>query len=142
MSIDVTDLQGIIKLDKKKIKAAAARVLKFLGEADAELSLLLVDDDYIRLLNHKYLDIDSRTDVLAFSMREGEGVPMDSLILGDVVISVETAMREARKRKIPIMKELYLYLAHGILHLLGYDDGNPPDKDKMKAKEIQLLEVM
>ncbi|NQV04742.1 MAG: rRNA maturation RNase YbeY, partial [Candidatus Omnitrophica bacterium] len=60
-------------------------------------------------------------------------------VLGDVVVSAETARREARKRKVPIQKEICLYLVHGILHLLGYDDKKSIDRKRMRAKEKELL---
>lgn len=142
MRIDIMDLQDMVRLDKDKIKRQALKVLKALGEEKAELSLLFIDDSYIKRLNYKYRGIDSRTDVLAFPMREGEGLSKDSPILGDVAISIETAKREAEKRKLPFQKELNLYLAHGILHLLGYDDENLSDRKKMKVKEAQLVEDM
>jgi probable rRNA maturation factor len=142
MQIAITDLQNITKIDKNKIKECAGFALRALGETRAELSLLFVDDAYIKGLNRKYRGLNSRTDVLAFSIREGNAYFKDSPILGDIVISTETARREARKRKIPIQKELCLYLAHGILHLLGYDDDKVSHRDKMKAREMELLEVM
>ena len=142
MRIDIMDLQDMVRLDKDKIKRHVLKALKTLGEEKAELSLLFVNDSYIKRLNHKYRGIDSKTDVLAFPMREGEGLSKDSPILGDVAISIETAKREAKKRKSPFQKELDLYLAHGILHLLGYDDENPGDRKKMQVKEAQLVEAM
>ncbi len=142
MRIDILNLQNKVRVDKKGIKGCAERMLEAMGERKAELSLLFVDDSCIRELNWHYRKVKSRTDVLAFSMREGEGLARDSLILGDVVISTETARREARKRKILTQKEMYLYLVHGILHLLGYDDRNRIDRKRMKTKELELLEAM
>lgn len=142
MKVDIKDLQDKVKLDKTKIVRCAKLVLREIGESGAELSLLFVNDSYIRVLNQKYRHIDSKTDVLAFSMREGQGPTMNSPILGDVVISTETAEREAKKRKIPVQKEILLYLAHGILHLLGYEDEVPRDRKKMMLKQQQLLEIM
>ena len=142
MRIDIMDLQAKVKIDKKKIKKHVEMTLKRLGEDRAELSLLFVDDAYIRKLHNKYRGINSRTDVLAFPMREGEGLPKDSPVLGDVVLSTETAKRESKRRKITLQKEMDMYLVHGILHLLGHDDRRPNDRKRMKVIEAQLLEVM
>ncbi len=109
-----------------------------MGESEAELSLVLVNDMYIRNLNWKYRRKDSATDVLAFPMRDSRR--LSGVILGDVVISVETAAREAKKRKKDLQDELDLYFVHGILHLLGYDDEKPRARKKMKDKEKELME--
>lgn len=137
MKIDIQDLQSVEKIDKNKIIECADYVLKAMNEDDAELSLVLVNDTYIRNLNWKYRRKDSATDVLAFSMRDSRG--LSGSILGDVVISVETAKREARKRKKDFQEELDLYFVHGILHLLGYDDEKPRARKKMKEKEKELM---
>ncbi len=142
MKVDIRDLQNKLKIDKEKITKCAEFILKEMGEDSAELSLLFVNDSHIKRLNRKYRDVDLKTDVLAFSMREGHGLPEGSPILGDVVISTETAKREAKKRRIPIQKEILLYLAHGILHLLGYKDETASDKKKMMLKQKEFLEAM
>ncbi|MBU1912201.1 MAG: rRNA maturation RNase YbeY [Candidatus Omnitrophica bacterium] len=138
MKLDIQNLQSIAKIDKDKIKNCADRVLNAMGENEAELSLVLVNDMYIRNLNWKYRRKDSATDVLAFPMRDSRG--LSGVILGDVVISVETAAKEAKKRKKDLQDELDLYFVHGILHLLGYDDEKPRARKKMKDKEKELME--
>ncbi|PIV39414.1 MAG: rRNA maturation RNase YbeY, partial [Candidatus Omnitrophica bacterium CG02_land_8_20_14_3_00__42_8] len=120
MKIDIQNLQSVAKVNKNKVIECAGYVLKAMGESDAELSLVLVNDMHIRNLNWKYRRNDSATDVLAFPMRDSRR--LSGVILGDVVISVETAKREAKKRKKALQDELDLYFVHGILHLLGYDD--------------------
>jgi probable rRNA maturation factor len=110
-------------------------------DGPAELSIALVDDATIRGLNRDYRDKDRTTDVLAFSMREGEvlasridGPPL----LGDVIISVPTASRQARKNKKPLREELTMLLAHGLLHLLGYDHQTDKQEVEMGALTRQL----
>jgi len=142
MRVDIRDLQNEVKIDPKRVIKCAKSVLKGVGEDKAELSLLFVNDSYIRRLNRRYRRVNSKTDVLAFSMREGKGPSKHRPILGDVVISAETAKREAKKRKRTLHKEMTLYLVHGILHLLGYDDKNPCDRKMMRAKEKELLEAV
>ncbi len=142
MNIAIRDLQGKVRIDKSRLKRWAGSVLREMGEGKAELSVILVSDSYIKKLNWRYRRVRSRTDVLAFPMREGNGPSKHGLILGDVVISTQTAKREAEKRGVPVYREVALYLAHGILHLLGYDDRANSDRKRMKAKECELLEVM
>jgi probable rRNA maturation factor len=139
MKIYIQNLQDAIKLDKQKILKCAAHVLNAMNERDAELSLVFVNDTYIRRLNWKYRNADSKTDVLAFPMREGKGLPKNNPLLGDVVISVETAKKEAKKRHRDFQDELDLYLIHGILHLLGYDDEKRAAKKRMREKERELI---
>jgi len=141
MRIDIQNLQAAVKLDKRKILKCARHVLSAMHEQDAELSLLFVSNAYIRNLNWKYRRVDLATDVLAFPMRKGKRLPNDIHILGDVVISVETAKKESKKRRIPFQKELELYLVHGILHLLGYDDEKSKDRKKMKTREREILKL-
>lgn len=142
MVIDIRNLQDRVNIDEAKVRSCAKRALIDMGEEGVELSILFVNDAYIKRLNSKYRDTDSKTDVLAFSMRQGEGISQHSEILGDVVISTQTARREAVRRKEPVQKELDLYLIHGILHLLGYDDEKPGARKKMRAKEKELLGEM
>jgi len=104
------------------------------------LSILLVDDDEITQLNRKYLSRDHPTNVLAFAMGEGEDRELNPYLLGDVVISTETAHKEARQRGLTVQEEMALLLVHGILHLLGYEhEGAPEEAAKMQAKEQEVL---
>lgn len=103
-----------------------------------ELSILLVDDEEIHRLNLQYLGRDRPTNVLAFPMDGPEGY-----LLGDVVISTETAEREAEERGVPFEEHLALLLIHGILHLLGYDHERGGEEEViMRAKEEELLQVV
>jgi probable rRNA maturation factor len=140
LRIDIQNLQNIEKINRNKIIECAGHVLGAMGEDDAELSLVLVNDMYIRNLNWKYRRRDFATDVLAFPMRDSRR--LSGSILGDVVISVETAKREARKRKKDFQEELDFYFVHGILHLLGYDDEKPRARKKMKLKEQEILKLL
>ena len=111
-----------------------------MGYRESELSVLLVDDDEITQLNRHYLCRDHATNVLAFSMRDGENNHLHPDILGDVVISTETAQREARQRDVTIDEEMALLLVHGILHLLGYDhEVDTQEAAAMKAKEQEVM---
>jgi probable rRNA maturation factor len=118
----------------------AERILGDLGCRDSELSILLVDDDEMQRLNREYLSRDHPTNVLAFAMRDGEDQHVHPALLGDVVISAETAQREALQRDVTLEAEMALLLAHGILHLLGYDHENDPKETaQMETKEQEIL---
>ncbi len=103
-----------------------------MGLPEAELSLLLVDDREIRELNHRFLGRDRPTNVLAFSMREGEYSSLHPNLLGDLVISIETAKRQSKQTDLNEMEMLILLLIHGILHLIGYEH----ERGKKEAREM------
>ena len=142
MQIHIMDLQNKVRLEKTRLTRCAEFVLSKMGEEEAEVSLVFTTDSHIKRLNRKYRKVNSETDVLAFSMREGRGEHQKIPILGDVVISTQTAEREAKRRKVSIQKEISLYLVHGILHLLGYDDKRACDRKRMDARQAELLEAM
>ena len=126
-------------LNKKKLDSIVRFVLKSLGVNDANISIVFVSDREIRHLNFLYRKKNVPTDVLSFSMREGKRIKRDSAILGDVVISVDRARRQAKRFNSTFKREIYLYIIHGILHLLGYDDEKASSRKKMQKKEIQIL---
>ncbi len=108
-------------------------MLRALGRQDAELSILLCDDSVIHALNRAYRGRDRPTDVLAFAMREGEGGSVSDHVLGDVVISIDTARSQAHGGGRTIAEEVTTLLAHGLLHLLGYDHRTRAEERRMKA---------
>ena len=127
----------------RDVHADAGRVLAAMGEAGAELVVSLVGDAEMHVLNRDYRGKDRPTDVLAFAMREGEPTPDGGNVLGDVVISVDTAARQAAERGVTIAAEVRDLLIHGILHLLGYDhEVSANESRRMKAKERWLRRVL
>jgi len=99
-----------------------------------------VDDHQIKKLNQKYLYRSRPTDVISFSQIEGEFSHININLLGDVVISVETAKRQAKQVKTTLQDEITFLLIHGILHLLGYDHESSTKKSReMRAKERELF---
>jgi probable rRNA maturation factor len=99
-----------------------------------------VDDQQIKKLNKEYLRRSRPTDVISFSQIEGEFSHINPHLLGDVVISVETAQRQAKENNNTLPDEITFLLIHGILHLLGYDhEGSVRKAREMKAKEKELL---
>lgn len=120
------------------LRRSARRLLAGMALDGAELSLLLVSDAEMRRLNAEWRGKDRPTDVLAFAQREGGGATPDGL-LGDVVISVDTARRQARTRRHPLGREAERLLVHGVLHLLGYDhERSAREAARMKRKEREL----
>jgi probable rRNA maturation factor len=117
----------------------AEAMLVSLGLDDAELSILLCDDGTIRQLNRRYRNKNKATDVLAFPMQEGPGPATNPGLLGDVVISVPTAARQAEEHDRPIIQEVTFLLAHGLLHLLGYDHATKREEREMRAQTEDLL---
>jgi probable rRNA maturation factor len=105
------------------------------------VSLVFVDDDYIQSLNSEYRGINSPTDVLSFAMMEGEAIPgqEEELILGDVVVSLETAQRQAGEYGHSFRRETAFLTVHGVLHLLGYDHQEEEDREEMRRKEEENL---
>lgn len=125
------------------MKSLARRLLQTENCSDAtEVSILLTDDKQIAELNRTYREIEGPTDVLSFSQIEGEDEFADEAeesLLGDIVISVETAQRQAQERGHSLDDEMDTLLAHGLLHLLGYDHAEPDEADRMFALQNELL---
>jgi probable rRNA maturation factor len=121
-----------------EVRRRAERMLERLGLGARELSVLLTDDKRIHRLNRDYRGKDRPTDVLAFAMGEGEGAGADEL-LGDVVISLETAARQALGRRRAPLDEVTHLLAHGVLHLVGYDHQTDAEHRAMQRATRTLL---
>lgn len=124
----------------------AEKVLHKLGQPEAEISLSFISDRRIQSLNRIYRGKDQPTDVLAFSLANSKQVKVKKkgdrpppLFLGDVVISVPTARRQARERRHSLRREIAWLMIHGILHLLGYDHEKAADARRMRRKERVLL---
>jgi probable rRNA maturation factor len=113
-------------------------MLDALDMANSELSILLTGDDQIKILNRVYRRKNRPTDVLAFAQREGALADRAGRLLGDVVVSVPTARRQARARGAGLILELTLLLAHGLLHLIGWDH-ETPSKDRLMRREANRL---
>jgi len=122
------------------IHQTAQVILNALDCPDAELSILIVDDPQIASLNSEYLNRNGPTNVIAFPMREGEYSEITPHLLGDVVISADTALREGQIAGIPIEKRMTELLVHGILHLLGY--GHETDEAEALAMEDKSRTIL
>jgi rRNA maturation RNase YbeY len=114
--------------------------LKSIGLPESELSVLFIGDRAMRTLNLRYRGRDETTDVLSFSMREGRFPFIRPEMLGDIVISLPVAVRQARREGHTIVNEIDRLLVHGLAHLLGYDhERSPREARRMRRKEHELL---
>jgi probable rRNA maturation factor len=139
MAVLVSGTASAKGVERRALARKAKIVLAAIELADGELSVSLVGDEEIRRLNREYRGKDRATDVLSFSLREGEHGDVASA-LGDVVISLETAARQARERRATIEWEVDRLLVHGILHLAGYDhEVSAREERRMKRKEREML---
>jgi probable rRNA maturation factor len=133
------------------VQRRARKMLAHLALRDVELSIALVDDPTIHELNRTYRRKDKPTDVLAFSMIEQRGDarrkrgargPVDPAawrgLLGDVIISIDTAAHQAAQRNRPLLDEITMLLGHGLLHLLGYDHHTDVEEREMTARTREL----
>jgi probable rRNA maturation factor len=126
------------RVDRRRLRSRARRVLGAVGQSRAELSIRLVDDAEMRELNAAWRGRDRSTDVLAFSLLEGEDAGRRGALLGDVVLGVETAARQARRRRRSLDEELARLLIHGTLHLLGRDHQRVSEARAMRAEERRV----
>ncbi len=117
--------QKLVKLDRVGLRRDVRKILELLGAGQKELSLMIVDDEEIRKINRDYLRRDRPTNVIAFSLTEGDFGDVNPGVLGDAVVSVDAAAREARTAGIPIEDSILYLIIHGILHLAGYDHEGP-----------------
>jgi len=133
--------QGVALASSLDLLAQRATiVLSAIDAADAELSVVLCGDDTIRTLNAEWRAKDAATDVLSFP--QGEMPPGAPRHLGDVVISVDTAQRQADELGHALDDELGVLLTHGVLHLLGHDHHEADDRAAMLEEEARLLETI
>jgi probable rRNA maturation factor len=114
-----------------------------LGSPDSELSIVIVDDEEIAALNQEYLNHQGPTNVISFPMQEGDFSGVNPGLLGDVVISIDTAEREGRDAGIAVAERFDELLIHGILHLFGYDHvGDEEEARVMEEKSLSLLTML
>jgi probable rRNA maturation factor len=126
------------------LRKVAQRILDALGCPEAELSVTIVGDRSMRTLNRDYLGRDKPTNVISFAMQEGEFGAINPEVLGDVVISADTAAREAQEAGEPFLSRLYFLLLHGILHITGYDHERSGEVEaaRMEAREREIFAAL
>ena len=144
MKIQIENNQTIIKIQRRKIRSTVLKLLKIMDCANKELSISFVDDNTIKQLNNHYLQRDHSTNVLSFSLQEGEYGNINPNILGDIVISAETAQRDAITSDLSLSEEIDFLIIHGLLHLLGFNHENTTKAQttKMQIKERELFGIL
>jgi probable rRNA maturation factor len=140
MSISIQNRQKRQRVDTSRLRRSLKRLLKELNCKDPEISLLLVDDEKIREINKAYLNRDRSTNVISFPMAQGLFGHIHPEILGDIILSTETAARDARTGHLDFMDEVEFLLIHGLLHLIGYNHENT-DADETQKMEIREREL-
>src|SRR5499433_253301 len=136
MSAAVTNRQARVGVSPARLARTAERALAAVGRVAGDVDVLVVDDPAIRRLNRIHRGVNRRTDVLAFPL-ETPGTP--SPLVGQIVISAETARRQARRLEVALAIELDLLITHGVLHLVGYDDRDPVEARLMHERERAIL---
>lgn len=137
--IQIREEGGRSPLKRKELIDIALRCFKITGKKEGDISIVVCDDGFISSLNEKYLDKKSPTDVLAFPQREGMSQPFDDNILGDIVISVESAENQALRMGKTLKEEFMLLFIHGLLHLLGFDHDTDDTKRQMELITEKIL---
>ena len=126
-----------LPIERCLLQAAIERVLRDAGITTAEISLAIVDDQQIHQLNLAHLQHDYATDVLSFLFESGP-----TFVSGEVIVSAETAERVAAELNIAPRDELLLYVVHGTLHLVGFDDQQPAARATMMQRELEVLAAL
>ncbi|MDQ7092292.1 rRNA maturation RNase YbeY [Desulfosporosinus sp. PR] len=152
MILDISWEEDSVSLESREelagmLNRAIQEGIRLSGGADeAEVSLILVDDRRIHELNREYRGVDRPTDVLSFALQEEtEDEPeleFEDDMLGDIVISVPRAREQALEYGHSFEREIVYLAVHGTLHLLGYDHEDDEDKQKMRAKEEEIMTVL
>ena len=140
MSLEIGGFDDLV--NEEEIREYVQKVLEkeYESEAPVYMSLLFTGNDEIQVINREYRDKDQPTDVISFAYHETEDFdigPYDTL--GDIVISLERVVEQAKEYNHSDKRELFYVLTHGILHLLGYDHIEEEDKKEMRAKEEEIL---
>jgi rRNA maturation RNase YbeY len=140
MPVLIDNQQNNYPIDIDRLEKIGQFILADLSLSDAELSIVCVNDETIARLNEQYRNKIGSTNVLSFSMQEGEYAHLRQNMLGDVVISVDTVLQEAKVFNVSFSHRLYFLLIHGVLHLIGYDhETSDEDAQKMDHKTQSLF---
>ncbi|RME73105.1 MAG: rRNA maturation RNase YbeY [Planctomycetota bacterium] len=136
MAVQFSNTQDAVPIDEALLRHAAQSTLDAEGAGELEVSITITDDARIHELNRRWLQHDEPTDVISFPLR----TPDDpDPLLGEVVCSAERAREEALRRGLRPMEELARYVVHGCLHLLGWDDREPAEREAMHARQEEIL---
>ena len=133
--IHITNRQKTLTIDRRRMRHAVRAIVRDSGISKAKIGVAIVDDPTIAKLHEQFLNDPEPTDVLSFVLERSE-----QLLEGEVVASADTARTCAPKYKSTPEDELLLYVIHGTLHLVGYDDATPRQRAVMQKKEIEYAE--
>jgi len=144
LPVHIKRRRGLAAIDGGLLRRRAVHLLQLLDLPDSELSILLTGDEEMTDLNREYLGRDRTTDVLAFSQMEGVGADLHRRILGDVVICVPQAERQAARFGGDLMDEVIVLLVHGVLHLIGYEHvgAGHSAAAKMRREQQRLVKLL
>ncbi|MBM4141143.1 MAG: rRNA maturation RNase YbeY [Nitrospira sp.] len=147
MRVYIKNQQRLIKVNQHRIKKDLRKALHLLGLHSAEISILFVNDKRMKILNRQYRGVDKTTDVLSFSQIEDRTLNFElrtqNILLGDIVINLHQAKRQAAEHNLTFNEELRFLLIHGLLHLIGYDhEKGGYARRKMQKKTLELLEEL
>lgn len=129
-------------IDARTVKRTAKLLLAAIGETASALSISFVDDRAIRDLNREHRGKDKATDVLSFPLLAAGDDPLGERLLGDVVISVDTARRQAADYDATLEAEVNRLLIHGVLHVMGHDHEESAEQERMRAEERRLASAI
>lgn len=137
--IAITDEQDAVAVDSEQLRTTVMHVLRSSGVDRASVSVAVVDNAAIRELKKRYFDIDMETDVISFDLADGE--QGDDTVDCEIVVSAQRAKEMAGNAE-SVAGELNLYVVHGLLHQLGYDDQTEAQAEQMHQREDVLLEEL
>ena len=135
LAVEVTRVPGGRRRFERDLKRLVQHAAG-LADRELEVSFAVIDDVRMRQLNNQFLAHDYATDVLAFPLAE------EPCLMGDVLVSADTARREAARRGHPAYHELLLYAVHGVLHLIGHDDHDAAERRRMRRAERETLAAL
>ena len=127
--VSIASPQELVKLDRPRLREIVRQVMAEEDIKDYEISLAFVDNHTIHGINKRFLEHDEPTDVITFPYSSGK------VLVGELVIGVEVALEQARVGGHEVDAELALYVIHGLLHLVGYDDKDAHDRKQMRVRE-------
>ena len=128
-----------VEVNERWLSRLARQVLVAEETGSCDLTVVLVDNAYIRTLNRRWRNRNAPTDVLSFSMTVGPDAAYNYGILGDVYISIEKAREQAREYGVTFEEEVARLVVHGVLHLAGYDHEKPGEARRMRSREESFL---
>jgi len=140
-TISIQNIHPRLRVKKTPIKFLIENILSS-EKTNSGVDVILVDDNLMKKLNREFTKHDGTTDVLSFGMQEGKSDPVEFPGLGDVYVCLDQAKRQAEERRLKLEEEVALLVAHGVLHLLGYDHQKKNQETTMRKKERGYLKKM